>query len=276
MKMTRSFTTAALAIAVTVGCQAPAENANAAGDTPAAVVNGTPISQQTVDLLRQGGQQQGQPRDPEAHLDQLVTLEVLAQKAREQGLDEKPQVRAELWQKQAATLANALIGDYIDAHPVTDKELRAEYDKRVADQAGGVEYKARHILVDDEDKAESLIDELDGGADFAELARAESTGPSGKKGGDLGWFGPERMVPAFSKAVQALEPGHYSESPVKTRFGWHVILLEDTRDKQPPSFDQLKQRIRVDLVNQKLDAYIRDLREAADVTIEQQPQDSGA
>lgn len=270
MTLLRTGLTAAIALSLATACSPQQESKTAeptaAGGDPVATVNGQPIGQQTFDILQQEAAKQGNA-DPQALLDELVTLEVLAQEARKQGLDETEQARALLWQKQVSTLANALLGDYLDGNPVSEKDIRAEYDRRMAERDTQTEYKARHILVDTEDQARSLIEKLEGGADFAELAKAESTGPSGEKGGDLGWFTQDRMVPAFSEAVAALEPGNFSQEPVKTRFGYHVILLEKARDQAPPSFEQLKNRIKADLLNQALDAHIKQLREEADVEI---------
>ena len=126
-----------------------------------------------------------------------------------------------------------------------------------------LQFKARHILVASQGEAIDLITELDGGADFEELARDKSTGPSGPTGGDLGWFSPNQMVPPFSNAVAALEDGKYTSEPLQTQFGWHVILREESRDAEPPTLESVREVITQQVQQKKLQAYIASLRVAA-------------
>jgi peptidyl-prolyl cis-trans isomerase C len=123
-----------------------------------------------------------------------------------------------------------------------------------------MEFKARHILVESQGEANDLIAQLDDGADFAELAKEKSTGPSGPSGGDLGWFPPDRMVPSFSAAVQGLDNGAYTKEPVQTQFGWHVILREDSRESVPPPFESVRDALKQQVEGQKLQEYIESLR----------------
>ena len=132
---------------------------------------------------------------------------------------------------------------------------------------GKTEYKARHILVKTEDEAKNVIAQLDKGADFAKLAKEKSIGPSGKEGGDLGWFSPDNMVKPFADAAAALKVGTYSKTPVHTQFGWHVIKLEDTRPVSPPSFDELKNQLMNSWRNKMISAYLDRLRSEANVKI---------
>ena len=132
------------------------------------------------------------------------------------------------------------------------------YDEQVG-LTPPTEFKARHILVATQGEAAEIITQLDGGADFAELAMEKSTGPSGPSGGDLGWFPPERMVAEFSEAVQALEDGAYSKEPVQTQFGWHVILREESRDAAPPPFDSVRDALKQNVEGQKLQDYLESL-----------------
>ena len=156
-------------------------------------------------------------------------------------------------------LAQAVAADFIANNPATDEEMQAMYDEQIG-LAPPTEFKARHILVATQGEAAEIITQLDGGADFAELAKEKSTGPSGPSGGDLGWFPPERMVAEFSQAVQALEDGAYSKEPVQTQFGWHVILREESRDAAPPPFDSVRDALKQNVEGQKLQDYLESLR----------------
>ena len=148
----------------------------------------------------------------------------------------------------------------------TDEEVKKVYDDQVA-KLDRLEYKARHILVKDEAEAKKIIKQLDGGKDFIELAKAHSEGPTGKNGGDLGWFDPEQMVPAFSAVVVTLKPGSYTKEPVQTQFGWHVILLEETRKMEPPSLESVKPEIVASLQREALTKYVGSLQEKAKVDL---------
>ena len=129
------------------------------------------------------------------------------------------------------------------------------------------QYKARHILVETEDEAAAIITELDNGAEFAELARQHSTGPTGPDGGDLGWFSADSMVAPFAEAVRAVEIGNYTSKPVQTRFGWHVILVEDQREQEPPGLESVRSELTTAVERQKMDRYVEGLRQAAEVVV---------
>lgn len=231
-----------------------------------ATVNGTPITANTLAMYQQ--QRQGRmPNDPSAQnrqaiLDEIISLELASQDGQKQGADKDPEFLAQMAQQRRALIASTAFKQKMDSNPITDEELKALYDEKAG---SGNEYKARHILVKDKEKAESLIAELDKGADFAELAKANSTGPSGKNGGDLGWFSPKSMVKPFSDAAAGLEKGSYTKTPVKTQFGWHIILLEDTRESTPPPFEQVKPQLQMMVRNQRVQNYINELRANADI-----------
>lgn len=148
---------------------------------------------------------------------------------------------------------------------VDDAALKARYEQLIKEFPAGPEVKARHILVKTEDEAKAIIKELDGGADFAELAKKKSTGPSGPRGGDLGYFGKGQMVPAFDKAVFELEKGKHSAAPVKSNFGWHVIKVDDTRQKAPPPLEQIKDRLSALIAQEQLQELVKDLRTKAKI-----------
>ncbi len=270
--------TLALALAGTLtACQKPADDTTTekAVTAPAvasdnskvlATVNGTPITENTVNLYMEQRQRRspGSPADKQAVLEEIISLELVRQDGLAQGVDKSPEVQAQIDLQRRAVVASAAFQKQLAKNPITDEELKALYDEKVQT---GDEYKARHILVKDKETAEKLIDELDKGADFSELAKQNSTGPSGKNGGDLGWFAPKSMVKPFSDAVIGMEKGSYTKEPVKTQFGWHIILLEDSRQPSPPPFEQVKPQLEMMTRNQRVQDYIQSLRSNADVQI---------
>jgi peptidyl-prolyl cis-trans isomerase C len=238
-------------------------------DSPVvATVNETPITERMLTVY----QQQRQSRRPndrtssdrEAVLQELINLELARQAGVKQGLDQQPEVELQLEQQRRAVIAAAAIQRQLQENPVSDDELEKLYEANVG---GGKEYRARHILVEDEQKARDLIKKLDQGADFSELAREHSTGPSGKAGGELGWFSAGQMVEPFSAALAAIEKGTYTEEPVKTQFGWHIIMLDDAREASVPSFEQVKSQLRMMAQNQRVQSYVAELRRDADIEI---------
>lgn len=245
-----------------------ADNAAAAPepDNVVARVNGKPISAVELDAQVQAQSSRGQRVERSSALDQLIDLKVLATAAEDQGLPEQPEIAAQIERQRAALLAQHLVRAELSDFQVSEDDLRQAYKEHVSGM-DGKEYKASHILLDDEDKAKEVIAKLDDGGDFAELAKKYSTGPTSSRGGDLGWFQPDQMVEAFADAVRKLEPGKYTEKPVKTRFGWHVVKLEDVRDMQKPKFEDIKSKLRNQLVSQHVQDYIASLREKADVEI---------
>lgn len=202
-----------------------------------------------------------------AVLDQLVAIELAAADGERRQLDHERTVAAELELRRLQYLASAAVERYIEDNPPSEAELRDLYEERTANLSG-TEYKARHILVETEEEAINVIEQLDAGGDFAALAEEFSTGPTGPNGGDLGWFAPDRMVAPFSNAVQALEVGGYTAEPVQTQFGWHVILLEDTRAQQPPGIESMRVELTTLVQRQKIEAYLESLRESAEITVE--------
>ncbi len=149
---------------------------------------------------------------------------------------------------------------------VPEAAVRARYDETIGTQAGEDEVHARHILLESEEDANAVIEELAGGADFATLAEERSTGPSGPQGGDLGFFTSGRMVPEFATAAFAMAIGDVSETPVETQFGWHVIKVEDRRTTEPPSFEASRSEIEVAMRQEAVQAHVEDLRAEAAIT----------
>lgn len=199
-------------------------------------------------------------------LESLIDFNALSILAEQEGLDNDDELKRRL----ALLRARALHNDYFikKIQPsVTDEMVRARYEKEIAGLTPEQQLKARHILVKTEDEAKAIIAELEGGADFAELAKAKSTGPSGPRGGDLGTFGKGQMVPAFESAAFALEKGAFSKQPVQTQFGFHVILVEDKIDQPLPTFEQSQQQLRQVLLSEAYAEAVKASREKLGVNV---------
>ena len=243
-----------------------------ASNGPAAVtVNGTAISQKTVDMLVKQGAASGRPDTPEtraAIIDQLALQTVIAEEAVKKGLDKTPDVVEQMALIKQSILANAYIQDFIRTNPVTDDMLKAEYE-RIKAGVTGTEYKARHILVEKEAEAKDIIARLNKDpAAFDKLAQEKSKDPGSKaKGGDLGWFDARGMVPEFGAALVKLEKGKFTAEPVKTQFGYHVILLEDTRPVAAPSLDDVRPQLTQQLQQQNVKKQLDTLKAAAKIEI---------
>jgi len=231
-----------------------------------ASVNGVYISKKSLESLEKEISARSQQSYPKEQLvEELVQRELLIQQALQKQLDKSPEIAERLATVKNALLSQAAVQDYLKANPVTDEEVKAEYDSKIAGL--GDEYKARHILVETEEEAKKIIAELEKDGDFKALAEKHSIDPSNSDGGDLGWFTADRMVPPFSEAVIALENGKFTKAPVQTQFGWHVILREDSRTLTPPPFDAIKEQIRPMLQRQKAQTMIENLRNTAKVEI---------
>ncbi|MEM9332695.1 MAG: peptidylprolyl isomerase [Pseudomonadota bacterium] len=232
-------------------------------DKVIAKVNGVEITDRElslaeVDLLQQFSETPADQRRA-AILNALIDIKLLATVAEEEGLAEDPNFKARMAFTRARTLHNNLFQEKA-LNVITDEELKARYDVEIKNIPVVPEVRARHILLDTEEAANEVIKALDGGADFAELAKEKSTGPSGPSGGDLGYFGRGRMVPEFEEAAFNLEKGAYTKAPVKSQFGWHVIFKEDERDSQPPSFEEVKDQIRQIVARDKYFAISQEAR----------------
>ncbi|MCG5516415.1 MULTISPECIES: peptidylprolyl isomerase [unclassified Ectothiorhodospira] len=238
-----------------------------------AVVNEVPITEQDLteflQLRQMSGHQQGNPQSPEAALDEMVNMELLRQEALEKGLDEDPEVRRQLERTRTNLLVNTLVERYLEEQDFSETELRAEYDRQIA-ALDAREYRARHILVDSEEEARVLIEALDQGDAFTDLAREHSQDTSAEAGGDLGWFQLDMMVPEFSEALASLEVGEYSQTPVESQFGWHVILHEENREMELPTFESTRDRLEQILATEALQGYVDELREQATIEIHEE------
>ena len=228
----------------------------------AATVNGIAISQSTIDMIARQGAGAGRPDTPESRkaiIDQLAMQMVVADEAIKKGLDKTPEVAEQIDTMKQSVLARAYVQDLVKNSPVTDEQVAAEYE-RIKATISGSEYKARHILVEKDSEARDIIARLrkEPGA-FAKLAMEKSKDQGSKaNGGELGWFDLSRMVPEFGAAVSKLEKGKFTQEPVKTQFGYHVILLEDVKPIEAPPLEEVKpqlvQQLQQQNVKKQLDA----------------------
>jgi peptidyl-prolyl cis-trans isomerase C len=229
-----------------------------------AVVNDKPIPKARVDQFLQ---QVGQPDTPELRdriKEQLIDREVFLQEATKRGITDRPDVKYQADFVRQTVIIQNLFRDELKKHPITDQQVQAEYDRQKTLQ-GDKEYKARHILVDKEDEAKDVIEQLKKGAKFEDLAKKSKDPGSAAKGGDLGWAGPGAYVKPFSDAMVKLEKAKFTEAPVQSQFGYHVILLEDVRDSQFPPFDQLKSQINEGMQARQAQAFAEELKKKAKI-----------
>lgn len=262
--VTKRLATASLII---IGMQA--HSAWAQEDVSVATVNDQTIYLDEVMQVAENLPEQYRRQPLDTYFDQLVdevvNTRLAATAAKEEGLESDP-----LLQRAIAIATNRILAEAYMAvevrKMVTEEEIKDAYDRFVSDSDSREEVSARHILVDTEEEAKGLITKLSEGADFADLAKEFSTGPSGPNGGALGYFGRGQMVPDFEVAAFNLEIGTYTSAPVQTQFGWHVILLEDKRTAQPASLEEMREQIGTALSQQALARLIEEMR--ADATIE--------
>ena len=231
-----------------------------------AIVNGRTVPMLSLEnVYRQLVGQGGEEPDRERIAEELIDLEVLTQAAEALSLDERPEIAAALQLQYTRTMANAYLAEIGDELSFSEEELRAEYERQRAN-VDDEEYRASHILLESEEDAEAVIDELADGADFAELAASRSIDPAGQNnGGDLGWFRPGSMVPEFVAAIERMEVGETSEEAVETDFGFHVIRLDEKRGAALPGFESVRQGLREILLRDRLAERLDALRNEARV-----------
>ncbi|MFM7760638.1 MAG: peptidylprolyl isomerase [Burkholderiaceae bacterium] len=232
-----------------------------------AIVNGKAIPSSRVEVMVKQMVQQGQKDSPEMRSmikEELINREILAQEADRQGVSSRPEIKNQVDLARQSIVIRALAQEFIAKNPVKDDEMKAEYDK-FKSQSQGKEYHARHILVEKEDDAKAIITKLKAGGKFEELAAQSKDPGSAAQGGDLGWAPPDAFVKEFSEAMVSLKAGDYTQTPVQTQFGFHVIKLEETRDAQLPSFDEVKPQIAESLQQRKLQQFQQDLKKKAKI-----------
>ena len=260
MKKTLLSTMVAAALLGSLALSASAQNI--------AIVNGKAVPKTRIDALVQQVTQSGRPVTPEVEgqiKEEVIAREIFMQEAQKRGLDASDSFKLQMELARQTLLIRELFADYQKAHPVTDEEMKAEYDKFVAAN-GGKEYKASHILVATEAEAKAIIASLKKGGNFAAIAKKSSTDKgSGSKGGDLDWANPSSYVKEFTEALILLKKGQTTDTPVKSQFGYHVIRLDDERLAQLPKFEEVKPEIAKQMTQQKLVSFQQDLRAAAKV-----------
>lgn len=232
-----------------------------------ASVNGQAISQNLFDAFAAEQKAQGAPDSPElqnAIKEELVRREILTQEAKKKGIDKKPEVVGQMELARQAVLIRAFLSDYVRTHPIGDDQLKKDYEG-IKNQLGSTEYKARHILVENEDEAKAIIAKLDKGEKIADLAKQSKDPGSKDNGGELGWSSPSSYVKPFADALQKLKKGEYTKAPVKSDFGYHVIQLDDSRPLTPPPFEQVKPQLQQRASQQLVEQLIKDLRVKAKV-----------
>ncbi|MFM8757093.1 MAG: peptidylprolyl isomerase [Limnohabitans sp.] len=233
-----------------------------------AVVNGKPVPVSRAEALKKQVEASGRPVTPdvmEQIKQELIAREVFMQEARKRALDASEDYKNQLELARQTILIRALFADFQKKNPVTDADIKAEYDKFVKENSGK-EYRARHILVDSEDQAKALIGDLKKGGNFEELAKKNSKDSgSGANGGDLDWSAANAYVPEFSSAMVKLAKGQMTDAPVKSQFGWHIIRVDDVREAQLPKLDEVKPQITQQLQQQKLGKFQDDLRAKAKI-----------
>ncbi len=232
-----------------------------------AIVNGKAVPKARFDtLMTQITKQGNQPRTPDLERqvkDELVLREIFVQEAERAGVQRSDEYKQQMDLARQSLMIRELFTSYQKKNPVTDEQLKAEYDK-LKGQNSGKEYRARHILVEKEDEAKALVAKIKGGAKFEDMAKASSKDPgSAQNGGDLDWAAPGNYVPEFSQAMTRLEKGKFTEEPVKSQFGYHIIQLEDVREAQFPPLEDIKAQLRQRLEQQKMAKFQEELKAKA-------------
>jgi len=233
-----------------------------------AIVNGKAVPKARLDSLAQQIENSGRPVTPEMQgqlREEVIAREVFMQEADKMGLSATDDFKVQMELARQTILIRQLFNDYQKKNPITDADLKAEYDKFVAAN-GGKEYKAHHILVEKETDAKTIIASLKKGGKFEDIAKKQSkdTG-SGAKGGDLDWANPNSYVPEFSAALLKLNKGQLTQEPVKTQFGFHIIRVDDVRDVKLPAFEEVKPQISQQMQQEKLGAFQQNLRSKAKI-----------
>jgi peptidyl-prolyl cis-trans isomerase C len=258
----------ATALAALAACQNKGTGGAADNSPSLATVNGTAITKNFFDFYIKaisGKTADTLTADQRTNaLDNLIRAQLVAQQAQKDGVDKSPDTENLLELTRLNVLQQTMEERYLKDRKATEQELRAEYETQLANLPK-LEYHARHILVATEPFAQKVIERLEKGAKFEDLAKQESMDSSKENGGDLGWFTPDRMVKPFTDAVVALKAGEYTHKAVQTQYGWHVIQLVDTRDLAPPPFDQVKQRLEQVVQAKKFKTYTDDLLKNAKV-----------
>ncbi len=246
-----------------------AQDGDAQEDRVVARVDGEEIRNSDVMAMARGLPPQYQTQLMQIYpmlVRRLVDFELAGKAGRAAGLAGDDEVKARVARAEEQAIREVYLEREIEAR-VTDARVQEAYQAHLAANPPAEEFHARHILVETEEAAREVIVLLDGGANFVALAKERSTGPSGPKGGDLGYFTADQMVPEFSKAAAALEPGRHTAEPVQSQFGWHVIKLEDRRTAAPAAFEEIEPQLREQLARESVEAIFKNLRDGAEIEI---------
>ena len=233
-----------------------------------AIVNGKAVPTARIEMLAKQAAASGRPVDEATRAqlkEEVILREIFMQEAQKRGIPATEDYKIQMELARQTIMIRAMFQDYQAKNPVTDAEVKAEYDKFVASN-GGKEYRARHILVEKEDEAKAIIASLKGGAKFEDIAKKQSKDPgSGANGGDLDWANAASYVTEFSEAMIKLEKGQMTQEPVKSQFGWHIIRVDDVRQAQLPKLEDIKDQISQQMQQQKMATFQSSLREKAKV-----------
>lgn len=232
-----------------------------------AVVNGKPIPKARADAMTKEAIKRGQKEGPELQQmvrEELINREIFMQEAEKKGIANTDEIKTQLDLARQSIVIRALVDDFLKKNPVTDAEVKAQYET-IKKQVGDKEYHARHILVEKEEDAKAIIAKLKAGGKFEELAKQSKDPGSAPNGGDLDWASPANFVKPFSDAMVALKKGEFTDTPVKTQFGFHIIKLEDVRDAKAPPLEEVRAQMEEQLRGQKLQKYQAELKEKAKV-----------
>lgn len=246
-----------------------ASTVQAAEEKVLAVVGGTAITESALvayGQMRMGGNAQPAAIEEKRRdlLEDLINRELVYQDALGKGFDKAPEVVLQFNEQKRTIVANYGVAKIIESTPLNNDVMRKAYQTHVVELAS-VEYKARHILNETEEQAKAIIVRLNKGENFVDVAKAQSDGSSAEDGGDLGWFAPNQMVKPFADAVATLKPGAFTNRPVRSQFGWHVILLEETRKVDPPAFDLVEKHLRSVVQSEAVKTHIDGLRQKAKI-----------
>lgn len=272
--MRNALLVATLTLASLAACSQEGANDETAslGSARVAVVNGQPVAESVLRMYALTAERKNleelSAEDRERVLNDLIGLQLLAQQATQDGLTSSRTLAAQLELQRLRLVANAMATDYIEKNPPSDADIQAIYDENLPLLAAE-QYKARHILVPTKEEADRVVAQLQQGSDFIALAEERADGPTGPNGGALDWFTLDSMPPPFAAAVRTMTAGSYTTEPVQTEFGFHVILLEETRQQEPPALADIRNDLASAAQRKRLEDYIKALRDSATVTIEQ-------
>ncbi len=243
---------------------------NALGPGRVATVNGQPIAESVLRMYALTTARKNlddmTAEERAKLLDELIGVELLSQQADKDGVTASRTIAAQLELQRLQLVGRAMATSYLEKNPASDGELQQLYEENVP-RLSAQQYKARHILVETKEEADNVIAQLRGGKDFAVLAKERAGGKTGPNGGDLGWFTAESMVPQVANAVASMKVGSFSAEPVQSDYGYHVLILDDTRKGEPPALEAIRKDLTNAVERRHLEDYIKTLRSGATVSV---------